>query len=249
MQQIIDNKRGWLTGLVVFALMVMTPFHDPQIALASDYAEDLQWNQNDTAVLLNDSWQWHLDQLSDRSSEQNDLMINNEESNIPAVVEADEPAVTESPAVAAEAEAAPVKEVAETFQKGPVIHQRKEIPKPTWRINITAEQMSLLERCVMAEGGGESYECQVAIACVIINRVLSDKYPDTIDGVIKQEGQFSTWPRMIERVTPTDEVKQAVREALANEVIPENVLYFRAGRYHRWANRYCRIDGTYFSTP
>ena len=101
----------------------------------------------------------------------------------------------------------------------------------------------------MAEGGGESYDCQVAIACVIINRVLSDKYPNNVEAVIKQSGQFSTWPTMIENADPTNEVKQAVREALTSEVIPEEVLYFRAGRYHKWAKKYCRIDNTYFSTP
>lgn len=120
---------------------------------------------------------------------------------------------------------------------------------PQWRIAIDTEQLDLLERCVMAEGGGESYECQRAIACVVINRVLSENYPNTVEAVIKQDGQFSTWPSQIRRAAATDEVKQAVREALTSAAIPENVYYFRSDYYHRWATDYCKIDNTWFSTP
>lgn len=120
---------------------------------------------------------------------------------------------------------------------------------PQWRIAIDGEQLDLLERCVMAEGGGESYECQRAIACVVINRVLSENYPNSVEGVIKQGGQFSTWPSQIARANATDEVRQAVREALTTAAIPEDVVYFRSDYYHRWATDYCQIDNTWFSTP
>ena len=119
---------------------------------------------------------------------------------------------------------------------------------PQWRISLTTEQLDLLERCVMAEGGGESYECQKAIACVIINRVLSNKYPDTVEAVITQKSQFSTWPTQIRNAEVSNEVKQAVREALTTAVIPEDILYFRADHYHSWAEDCCRIDNTYFSS-
>ena len=121
--------------------------------------------------------------------------------------------------------------------------------QPAWRIAIDEEQLDLLERCVMAEGGGESYECQRAIACVVINRVLNSEYPDTVEDVIRQEGQFSTWPYQIRNARPTNEVKQAVREALSAAALPEDVVYFRADYYHKWGQDYCRIDNTFFSTP
>ncbi len=122
-------------------------------------------------------------------------------------------------------------------------------PEPVWRISLDTEELDLLERCVMAEGGGESYECQRAIACVIVNRVLDENYPDTVKEVIRQTGQFSTWPFSIKSAAASNEVKPAVREALTAAAIPENVVYFRAGCYHRWGSDYCRIDNTYFSTP
>jgi hypothetical protein len=121
--------------------------------------------------------------------------------------------------------------------------------EPNWRIHLSQEELTLMERCVMAEGGGESYECQVAIACVIVNRVLSESFPDTLTEVVTQSGQFSTWPNGIRCVNVTDSVRQAVREALTRAVYPEKILYFRANRYHEWGTAYCRIDNTYFSTP
>lgn len=161
------------------------------IALASDYEEELQWSQMETALLDGNSVEWILSES---------------------------------------------------------IYGQAEAVEPNWRIDITPEELDLLEKCVMAEGGGESYECQVAIACVVINRVLSDLFPGTLMEVVTQEGQFSSWPNQISQVTATNSVRQAVREALAQAVFPEEILYFRADYYHSWGTEYCRIDHTYFST-
>ena len=224
--------RGWLTCLVVLALVMLTPTQKSQIALAADYEEELEWSQMEIQLLGGNGLEWQLDDAVKESMES-------------PIVE-----VTEN----VEIEASVADALENVKYEAPIYTEAKtlrdlEPPKPLWRITLTHEQLDLLERCVMAEGGGESYECQVAIACVIINRVLDDAYPDTVDGVIKQRGQFSTWPSHIERVVPTDEVKQAVREALTEAVIPEDVLFFRADRYHSWATNYCRLDNTYFSKP
>ena len=49
----------------------------------------------------------------------------------------------------------------------------------------------LLANLIYCEAGGEPYEGQVAVGAVVINRLLSANYPDTITGVIYQRGQFS----------------------------------------------------------
>lgn len=49
----------------------------------------------------------------------------------------------------------------------------------------------LLANLIYCEAGGEPYEGQVAVGAVVINRVLSSVYPDTVVGVIYQSGQFS----------------------------------------------------------
>ncbi len=49
----------------------------------------------------------------------------------------------------------------------------------------------LLANLIYCEAGGEPYEGQVAVGAVVINRLLSAKYPDTVTGVIYQKSQFS----------------------------------------------------------
>lgn len=49
----------------------------------------------------------------------------------------------------------------------------------------------LLAALIQCEAGGESYEGQVAVGAVVMNRVRSAAYPDTIHGVIYASGQFT----------------------------------------------------------
>ena len=49
----------------------------------------------------------------------------------------------------------------------------------------------LLANLIYCEAGGEPYEGQVAVGSVVINRVLSPVYPQTVSGVIYQRSQFS----------------------------------------------------------
>lgn len=49
----------------------------------------------------------------------------------------------------------------------------------------------LLANLIYCEAGGEPYEGQVAVGAVVINRVLSSRYPNTVVGVIYQNKQFS----------------------------------------------------------
>ena len=49
----------------------------------------------------------------------------------------------------------------------------------------------LLANLIYCEAGGEPYEGQVAVGSVVMNRVLSSVYPNTVTGVIYQSGQFS----------------------------------------------------------
>ena len=58
-------------------------------------------------------------------------------------------------------------------------------------IPVGDDMVELLARLVNGEARGESYEGQVAVAAVILNRVKSPKFPNTIASVIYQKGQFS----------------------------------------------------------
>lgn len=112
-------------------------------------------------------------------------------------------------------------------------------------IKYSESEYDLFCRLIMGECGGESYQCQLATASVVINRVRSSRFPDTLRGVIKQKGQFSG--RTDKK--PTESVKKACWEAICgNGNIPSSVLYFRASKSKKWGSHtfYKRIGGHSF---
>ncbi len=75
-------------------------------------------------------------------------------------------------------------------------------------------ELSLLARLVSGEARGEPYIGQVAVAAVVLNRVRSDAFPDTISGVIFQPGAFdAVWDGQFD-MTPTASALRAARDAL-----------------------------------
>ena len=57
-------------------------------------------------------------------------------------------------------------------------------------INLNDEEIMLLSKLVAGEARGESYEGQVAVAAVVINRVKDSRFPDSLEGVIYQKMHF-----------------------------------------------------------
>lgn len=57
--------------------------------------------------------------------------------------------------------------------------------------NYTSSDLYLLAKCIYAEARGESYTGQVAVGAVILNRVKSSSFPNTIAGVIYQSNAFT----------------------------------------------------------
>ncbi|MGN0318182.1 MAG: cell wall hydrolase [Lachnospira sp.] len=58
-------------------------------------------------------------------------------------------------------------------------------------MTVSDDELWLLACIVSWEARGESYEGKLAVANVVLNRVRSSYYPDTISGVVYQRGQFS----------------------------------------------------------
>lgn len=58
-------------------------------------------------------------------------------------------------------------------------------------VNYTDSDLYLLAKCIYAEARGESYTGQVAVGAVILNRVDSPSFPNTIAGVIYQKNAFT----------------------------------------------------------
>lgn len=61
---------------------------------------------------------------------------------------------------------------------------------------MTDTEVDELCRVMFLECRGESFEGKVAVAEVILNRVLQEDWPDTVHEVLSQKGQFSTYRRI-----------------------------------------------------
>ena len=72
----------------------------------------------------------------------------------------------------------------------------------------------LLAKCVYAEARGESYTGQVAVAAVILNRVKSASFPNTIAGVIYQPYAFTAVSDGQINLEPNQTAYNAARDAL-----------------------------------
>ena len=94
----------------------------------------------------------------------------------------------------------------------------------------SVEDLEILACIIQCEAEGEPYEGKLAVGSVVLNRVVSSSFPNTIMGVIYQEGQFSPVAsgRMASRVAAgaNSECRQAAQEVLnGNITVP--YLYFR----------------------
>ncbi|MCI8273284.1 MAG: spore cortex-lytic enzyme [Clostridia bacterium] len=77
-----------------------------------------------------------------------------------------------------------------------------------------SSNVNLLARAIYGEARGEPYTGQVAVAAVILNRVKSSKFPNTISGVIYQSGAFDAVSDGQINMTPDSTAKKAAQDAL-----------------------------------
>lgn len=93
-------------------------------------------------------------------------------------------------------------------------------------INLNDEQIMLLSKLVAGEARGESYEGQVAVAAVVINRVKDSRFPDSLEGVIYQKNAFSVVKNGTIYAQPTSSTYRAAQEALYGSDPTNNAIYF-----------------------
>lgn len=104
--------------------------------------------------------------------------------------------------------------------------------QPENSVTYSDDDLYYLAAAVCREAGGEPEEIQLLVANVIINRVNSDLYPNTIYGVLTQRNQYGTmWRDGVSFPSwATDEVKEqcysVARRILEGErFCPENVIF------------------------
>ena len=101
-------------------------------------------------------------------------------------------------------------------------------------VEYSDSTLKLLASIIFCEAGNQPYEGQVAVGAVVMNRVRSDAFPDTVREVIYQKGQFtpagSGWlDRVVASEVYTDAALQAAKDALAGQSPIGDCLYFDQG--------------------
>lgn len=92
--------------------------------------------------------------------------------------------------------------------------------------SVSNNDLYLLAKCVYAEARGESYTGQVAVAAVILNRVESPDFPNTIAGVIYQPWAFTAVNDGQINLEPNQTAYNAARDALNGWDPTYGALYY-----------------------
>ena len=79
---------------------------------------------------------------------------------------------------------------------------------------FSSSDVYLLARTIHAEGRGEPYVGQVAIGAVILNRIRSSQFPNTVAGVVYQKYAFTAVSDGQINLTPNDTAMKAARDAI-----------------------------------
>ena len=89
-----------------------------------------------------------------------------------------------------------------------------------------SSNVNLLARVVYGEARGEPYTGQVAVAAVVLNRVKSSKFPNSISGVVYQSGAFDAVADGQINMTPDTTAKKAAQDALNGWDPTDGAVYY-----------------------
>ncbi len=104
----------------------------------------------------------------------------------------------------------------------------------TEAVSASSDDVTLLAALIQCEAGGESYAGQLAVGAVVMNRVKSSSFPNSVSGVIYQSGQFSPvasgkFARVLSSGSISASCYQAAREAIGGADNTGGAKYFHAG--------------------
>lgn len=97
-------------------------------------------------------------------------------------------------------------------------------------VSLSKNEKNLVARLVQAEAKGEPFQGKVGVATVVLNRVESSKFPDSVTGVIKQKvgDAYAFTPVQNGEIkkAPSEEAKKAVKVALERKNRLNNSTFF-----------------------
>ena len=93
-------------------------------------------------------------------------------------------------------------------------------------VYLSSQEVEWLAQMIHAEARGEPYVGQVAVGAVIINRILSPQFPNTLRGVLFQKNAFQPIRNGSFYMTPNENARRAALEALNGHDPTGGALYF-----------------------
>ena len=118
---------------------------------------------------------------------------------------------------------------------------------------LNPAELDLFARCVESEAGNQGLYGKQLVADVILNRVNSPNFPDTISEVILQCGKNGVWQFSVagdgalEHAVPTEETYEAIRTELTQVQYP-SLMYFSAEGFLPYGTPWQKVGGHYFNT-
>ncbi|WP_338551448.1 cell wall hydrolase [Paenibacillus sp. KS-LC4] len=102
--------------------------------------------------------------------------------------------------------------------------------KQTWstlkKVSVSEHELNLLARIIFAESRGEPFKGQVAVGAVVMNRLASSQFPDTLQGIIEQPGAFTAVDDGQYQLKPDSIAYKAAVEAVAGNDPTFGALYY-----------------------
>lgn len=227
------NKNNYIEQLSAYEEKVLQAYKDAQAAMEAK-EEELQMA---------------MDRLEQDKAELSDYKVQvvAEQSRVSGLVSKTTNSISATASQISEAEAAAlayeqkIKEQEENItalkaKLAEEIRMAQLAAQSSWRdiseVSFAEGDRYLLANLIYCEAGGEPYAGQVAVGSVVINRVLSSVYPDTVTGVIYQNKQFS--PVASGRLAlalaegrATGSCYQAADEVMKGATNVGNCVYFR----------------------
>ena len=117
-------------------------------------------------------------------------------------------------------------------------------PAPSGLLVLSDHDLDLAAQMVHAEAGNQSLKGKRLVADVILNRMDSPLFPNDVESVVSQEGQFSTY-KIRHRYTPDVSDYDAVISEL-DVRLDDEVLYFASNHYIGRTPLY-KVGDHYFS--
>ena len=140
-----------------------------------------------------------------------------------------------------------IEEVMMTTVSEATEEEQEELLAPYDIFGIDEYEYYLLSHIVEAEAGNQGIDGKRLVVDVVFNRVMSDQFPNSVEEVLTQDGQFTTYINgAYELVEPSEDTHEAI--AIEYDYIRNtDVYFFRTDHYHSFGKPLFVEEDHYFS--